>query len=136
MKKNMKRGGRNHKGVPALLMKAKAKNVNASYVSPMQYQGYNCNQIGQELLRVNRQVLEVTGQQDKAANKDAVALGVGLVLFWPALFFMIGGDKKEELAKLKGRRRIYFAKNNYAAGVLEGIDNYNFLTNGEILEYD
>ena len=80
----------------------KAKNVNASYVSPLQYQSYNCNQVGQELVRVNHRVLEVTGQQDDSANKDAVALGVGLVLFWPALFFMIGGDKKEELGRLKG----------------------------------
>ena len=80
----------------------KAKNVSASYVSPLPYQSYNCNQVGQEMLRVNRRVLEVTGQQDNAAAKDAVALGVGLVLFWPALFFMIGGDKKEELGKLKG----------------------------------
>jgi len=29
-------------------------------------------------------------------------MGVGLVLFWPALFFLIGDDKKEELARLKG----------------------------------
>jgi len=80
----------------------KAKNVSASYVSPLPYQSYNCNQVGQEMLRVNRRVLEVAGQQDDAAGKDAVALGVGLVLFWPALFFMIGGDKKEELGRLKG----------------------------------
>ena len=33
---------------------------------------------------------------------DAVALGVGLVIFWPALFFMIGGDKSQELGRLKG----------------------------------
>ncbi|WP_200241917.1 hypothetical protein [Lamprobacter modestohalophilus] len=29
-------------------------------------------------------------------------MGVGLVLFWPALFFLAGGDKKDELARLKG----------------------------------
>jgi len=29
-------------------------------------------------------------------------MGVGLVLFWPALFFLAGEDKKEELARLKG----------------------------------
>lgn len=40
--------------------------------------------------------------QDDHAGKDSAALGVGLVLFWPALFFMIGEDKKEELARLKG----------------------------------
>ena len=79
-----------------------AKNISPTYVSPLQYQHYSCDQIRQELLRVNRRVLEVSGQQDNAAGKDAVALGVGLVVFWPALFFMIGGDKKEELARLKG----------------------------------
>lgn len=29
-------------------------------------------------------------------------MGVGLVLFWPALFFLAGDDQKEELARLKG----------------------------------
>jgi hypothetical protein len=76
--------------------------ITASYVSPLQYQGYNCNQIQMELMRVNRKVLEVTGKQDAEADKDAVAMGVGLILFWPALFFLIGEDKKEELARLKG----------------------------------
>ena len=39
----------------------------------------------------------------KEAKKDAWALGIGLVIFWPALFFMIGDDKKEELGRLKGQ---------------------------------
>ena len=30
-----------------------------------------------------------------------MALGAGVFLFWPALFFMIGGDRAEELARLK-----------------------------------
>lgn len=76
--------------------------ISASYVSPLQYSAYSCDQIKQELLRVNRRVVEVTGAQQKHANNDAVAMGVGLVLFWPALFFLAGGDKKEELARLKG----------------------------------
>ncbi len=29
-------------------------------------------------------------------------MGVGLVIFLPALFFLIGDDKKEEIARLKG----------------------------------
>lgn len=53
-------------------------------------------------MRVSRKVQEVSGHQDKEASGDAVALGVGLVLFWPALFFMIGDDKKDELGRLKG----------------------------------
>jgi len=53
-------------------------------------------------MRVNRKIVEVTGVQRKEANKDAVAMGVGLVLFWPALFFLMGDDKKDELGRLKG----------------------------------
>jgi hypothetical protein len=76
--------------------------ISASYVSPLQYSDYSCDQIKQELLRVNRRVVEVTGAQQKHADNDAVAMGVGLVLFWLALFFLAGGDKKEELGRLKG----------------------------------
>lgn len=81
---------------------SKAQNINASYVSPLQYQNYNCSQISDEIARVNRKVIEVSGQQDSTANKDAVAMTVGLVLFWPALFFIPGGEHKDELARLKG----------------------------------
>lgn len=47
------------------------------------------------------------------------------------LLGIVVGNHSEELAKLKGRRRIYFADNNFAAGVIEGINHYNFLE-GEI----
>ena len=76
--------------------------VSASYVSPMQYADYSCTQLNGELQRVQRQLVQVTGAQQKEANKDAVAMGVGLVVFWPALFFLAGDDQKEELARLKG----------------------------------
>lgn len=80
----------------------KAADINPHYISPLTYNHYSCDQIKQELIRVNNRVMEVTGKQDDAANKDAAALAVGMVLFWPALFFMVGGDKKEELGRLKG----------------------------------
>lgn len=77
--------------------------ISASYVSPLQYQSYDCGQIQGELVRISQRVDEVTGQQRKQASNDALAMGVGLVLFWPALFFLAGGnDKKEELGRLKG----------------------------------
>lgn len=79
-----------------------SKNIQAAYVSPLQYQDYSCKQIGMEISRVSRKVSEISGQQDKQASNDAVAMGVGLVIFWPALFFLIGDDKKEEIARLKG----------------------------------
>ncbi|WP_295544477.1 hypothetical protein [uncultured Thiohalocapsa sp.] len=76
--------------------------VSAAYVSPMQYSAYSCGQIEGELRRVQRQLVQVTGAQQKEANKDAIAMGVGLVVFWPALFFLAGDDQKAELARLKG----------------------------------
>ncbi|HZZ86883.1 MAG TPA: hypothetical protein VFE13_00985 [Caulobacteraceae bacterium] len=76
--------------------------VQASYVSPVEYANLDCDQIRAELFKVSDRVRVVTGQQAAKHTRDTVALTVGLVVFWPALFFMIGGDKKEELAELKG----------------------------------
>ena len=52
--------------------------------------------------RVGRKVQEVSGGQANKAAGDAVAMTVGLVIFWPALFFLATGDRDEELARLKG----------------------------------
>ena len=81
-----------------------ADKVGTSYVSPLQYASLTCDQIKPELLRVNTQIVKVSGVQDSVANRDAVAMGVGLVLFWPALFFLAAGDDQQaELANLKGQ---------------------------------
>ena len=77
-------------------------NVSAAYVSPVQYQSYDCDQVQAEMLRVSSKVREVAGAQDKKAKNDQIAMGVGLVLFWPALFFLASDDRKEELSRLKG----------------------------------
>lgn len=77
--------------------------IQASYVSPIQYTSYDCEQLQGELRRVAGRVREVAGAQKRQANNDTVAMSVGLVIFWPALFFLAGGnDRKEELAGLKG----------------------------------
>lgn len=76
--------------------------ISAIYVSPLQYSGLSCEQIQQEMVRVSAKVREVAGIQQSEANKDAFALTFGLILFWPALFFMMGQDKKQELGRLKG----------------------------------
>ena len=77
-------------------------NITAKYVSPTQYNSFNCKQIEAEMIRVRNQVRTVANIQDDQATGDAVAMGVGLVIFWPALFFLIGDDKEEELGQLKG----------------------------------
>jgi hypothetical protein len=74
-----------------------------TYISPMQYEAFNCPQLAEEAQRVSHRAAIVAGAQDSQASKDTAMTAVGVVIFWPALFF-IGGDKQTaaELARLKG----------------------------------
>lgn len=77
--------------------------IQAQYVSDLQYQGLSCKQISAEAARLSRRVSEVSGVQDEKASSDAVATGVALVVFWPAAFFIKGdGATAAELGRLKG----------------------------------
>lgn len=81
----------------------KSNDIPASYVSPMQYQSYNCAQISEEARRVSARASQVMGVQDANAGRDAAMTGVGIVLFWPALFFLKGdSETKTEVSRLKG----------------------------------
>lgn len=80
-----------------------ASEITSQYVSPIQYQTYTCQQIGAEAERVSHRAAQLAGVQDEKATNDAVAMGVGLVLFWPSLFFIKGdGQTAAELGRLRG----------------------------------
>lgn len=78
------------------------ENVRSQYVSPAQYASYNCQEIETDLRAISQEVHVLTGQQRRRANQDAWATGVGIVVFWPALFFLMRGDKQDDLARMKG----------------------------------
>lgn len=80
-----------------------SKDISPTYVSPTQYSNYDCEQIRQDLLRVSGRVNEMTGKLDKNRENDNVTTTAGIILFWPALFFL-GGTKEQEAeyARLKG----------------------------------
>jgi len=81
----------------------KAKKIEAAYVSPIGYEAYSCDQLGLEAQRVSSRAGELSGQQDKQATKDAVAVGVSLILFWPAAFLVKGDNTTAaEISRLKG----------------------------------
>jgi hypothetical protein len=82
----------------------KAADITPTYVSPMTYQSYSCDQLAAEAQRVSASAAAAAGQQDSQATKDAVATTVSVIVFWPALF-LIGGDKQNaaQLAQLKGQ---------------------------------
>jgi hypothetical protein len=84
---------------------SKSSNIPATYVSPNEYGSYTCNSLEMELTDISRRVASITGQVDDEASGDSWQMGVGLVLFWPALFFLEGGDGnlQAEYALLKGK---------------------------------
>jgi hypothetical protein len=80
----------------------KSSSIQAAYISPLAYQSYDCDALEQEYARLVRKSQSINKQQDDIASSDSVATGVGLVLFWPALFFIDNDDLREQVAQLKG----------------------------------
>lgn len=77
--------------------------IAASYTSPMQYQSYDCDQLIDESQRIHARSNQLAGRLDQAASNDKALMGVGMVLFWPALFALGGTRQQEaEYARLKG----------------------------------
>ena len=87
-----------------------SKEIGATYVSPMTYQNYSCEQLVTENIRLQNRLSQVAGNVDKKAHGDKVKMGVGLVLFWPTLFFLKGdGVEAQEYARLKGEHEAFDA---------------------------
>jgi hypothetical protein len=80
-----------------------SKDVPISYVTPLQYQTYDCEQLGAETARIQNRLTQVGGSLDKAAENDKGITAAGIIIFWPALFFL-GGTKQQEAeyGRLKG----------------------------------
>ena len=79
-------------------------NIQASYVSPLKYRNYDADQIVIEMDYVGQRTQELYQRLKKKASGDKWKTGIGLVLFWPALLALEGGDGPEatEYARLKG----------------------------------
>ena len=80
------------------------RDVTAVYVSPSQFSSLNCEQLRTELQRIASRANQLSGRLDEAASNDKTIAGVGVILFWPALF-ALGGTKEQEaeLSNLKGQ---------------------------------
>ena len=78
--------------------------IAAQYISPLKYKDYDEDQIVLEMDHIGRRTNELYHSLKKKANTDKAQMGLGLILFWPALFALEGGDGPEatEYARLKG----------------------------------
>ena len=70
----------------------------------MKYKDYDCEMIALETASVEQRTNHLYHSLKTEANKDAGQMAIGMVLFWPALFFLEGGDGPQaaEFAQLKG----------------------------------
>jgi hypothetical protein len=82
-----------------------ADQITASYVSPLQFEAYDCQQLQAEGQRISARASQLSGVQDRKASDDALKTGAAIVLFWPAAFFVQSGDGQTagELAQMKGQ---------------------------------
>ncbi len=81
--------------------------IEAVYVSPLKYKDYDCEQIQMELDSVSQRTARLYQSLEAEATADQVQMGIGLLLFWPALLALEGGDGPQatEYAQLKGEYR-------------------------------
>ena len=77
--------------------------MSSAYVSPLIYKNYDCDQLIMESDRISRRVQSMHAKLDQRADDDAAKMTIGLILFWPTLFFLDGdSDGVIEYKRLKG----------------------------------
>lgn len=60
-------------------------------------------QLEEEAKRLSVRAQQAAGIQDQKRTSDAIATTVGVIVFWPSLFFIKGdGAEAQELARLRG----------------------------------
>ena len=78
--------------------------LQTTYVNPSQYASYDCGQIENALATKNTRLASLYTSLQNEADADKWQAGVGLLLFWPTLFWLEGNDGPEatEYRRLKG----------------------------------
>jgi hypothetical protein len=82
-----------------------AADITPTYVSPITYQSFTCQQLGQETQAISARAAALSGAQDSQRTRDTVvATTAAVIIFWPAAF-LVGGDKQTaaKLAQMKGQ---------------------------------
>ena len=81
-----------------------ARDVTASYTSSSKYAGWSCENLSEELNRVQSTAARISGKLEKDRKRDITKTTVSLILFWPAAFFIEGDDpvKQQQLSTLLG----------------------------------
>lgn len=82
----------------------RATDVKPSSTDPAEFLGWSCVRIDDELDTVQYRASDVAYAVDERAGNNILALGLGVMVFWPALMAMRpDGLEAVDLARLKGR---------------------------------
>lgn len=78
--------------------------IRSAEVSPEQYKDLSCTGLYAEMKLKLEQLDELGRSIDEAAETDETQTAVGVILFWPVLFWLEGSDTPEaqEYAQLRG----------------------------------
>ena len=83
----------------------KAADIKPSYVPPTYYKNHTCDELIDELFRVNAEINALAAEVDSHARKDKVKTGAGILLFWPTLFFLKGDSREAaEYSRMLGEK--------------------------------
>jgi hypothetical protein len=80
--------------------------ISSAYVSPTAYNNLTCDQIDTEIMAVDSRASDLYHRLKHRANGDSWKMGIGLLVAWPALLFLSGGNGPEatEYAQMKGQK--------------------------------
>ena len=92
--------------IPALLLTTacatQPSEIAPTYISPSMFSAMSCPALRNEATRINAQVASLTGIQQAAADSDGAMMGIGMLIFWPALLGLKGDDNAPQLAQMRG----------------------------------
>lgn len=82
----------------------RSANVPPKPGDPAEFAGWSCERLDDETDAVQQRAAEVAYDVDERVANNVVALGVGVMIFWPAMLAMRpDGLEADELGRLKGR---------------------------------
>jgi len=82
----------------------RAIEVQPTPTDPKEFAAWDCERIDAEVDGVQKRATDVAYAVDERAGSNIMALGIGVMVFWPALVAMRPpGPESEELARLRGR---------------------------------
>jgi hypothetical protein len=83
-----------------------SKDISSIYISPLQYNSFDCEQLAAESQRIQIRASQLGGRIDESARNGNLATTAAVILFWPAAFFTGSGNKEQqaELSRLKGEQ--------------------------------